>query len=87
MSGPCLCGDPYCGRCFGGGDYDPPDACPHCGAPNADENGEVLDATYDTCGRASCAAAEKSRREEWAKQEAEADRAERAYLRRSEAKP
>lgn len=88
MSGPCLCGDPYCGRCFGGAaDYDPPDACPRCGAPNSDETGDVLDVTYDTCGRALCVAAEKARREEWAKLEAEADRAERASLRRCEEKP
>jgi len=30
MSGPCLCGDPYCGRCFA----DPQRAeCPKCGGP------------------------------------------------------
>lgn len=30
MSGPCLCGDPYCGRCF----PDPQAAeCPKCGGP------------------------------------------------------
>lgn len=76
MAGPCLCGDPYCGRCFGAAAaYDPPDACPQCGGPNSDsETGDVLDGETDTCGRAECREAEKSRRRALALEERERDR-------------
>lgn len=69
--GPCLCGDPYCSSC-GGGAYDPPEECPQCGAANSDENGTMFDEKTDTCGDVECMAAERERREEWARQEHEA---------------
>lgn len=78
--GPCLCGDPYCSRCFGAGAvHDPPETCPVCDGPNADpETGDVFEATYDTCGKPECVATAKARKEALDRADHEADLAQQA---------